>query len=143
MGGMGPQGALSVRATQDLAHLKFLLITMTTCIVIRCLAGDFLGSLNDMFCVFAGVFLLREEEHVKSIFDSCCRNGPLDFLCGGSGPAGCLGAVLALWLISGFFNIVQFCQMASTYGVLPCTGAISCYMPIAVAGLAIAQAIGV
>ena len=122
--------SLPAHTQQYFTYLKYCVIGMWACAILRLLSADIAGCFNDVFSAIVGTFLLKDDPHLNRIWGGCIKDGPLHMLSPG-GVGSCLAPCMFIWGLNGLIDFIKSVQIIGIFGTLvPCTFNIMCLEPV-------------
>jgi hypothetical protein len=112
-GSTAPPPAASV---QKLEYLKFCVIGIWLCAVLRLFTGDAWGGLNTLFSAVAGTFLLKDDPQLSKVHNVLMET-PLAVCAGRSAGFACLTPFMFMAGINGVLDFVKVLAGTFEFGL--------------------------
>lgn len=122
----GNGGPFTDRQQNEVKKIGFVTLFMWGFFVYKVIVAPMM-SINTLFTAIAGTFLAKDNFYLNKCF-SCMQDTPCQFL--GPGGQACIVPFALICMFNGIMDVIYCISIIPGTGLLPCTYALGCYMPL-------------
>lgn len=122
----GTNGPFTDRQTTEVKKIAIVTLLMWVFFIYKIIISPMM-SLNTLFTAIAGTFLAKDNFYLNKCFN-CMQDTPFQFL--GPGGQACIIPFALICMFNGIMDVIYCISIIPGTGLLPCTLAIGCYMPL-------------